>query len=210
MDLAMRLITVAFGLLLGLVLSSITLATSSTDYLPDDANLDSNIPSPESVLGWEPGDRRIDHSTLVQYMNTLAEQSERVSIKVTGRTYEQRPLLQVIITSKENQAKLEELRQAHLKGAISGDLNAPLIVWLGYSVHGDEASGSNAAPIVAWYLAASQSDTIKDLLKNTIIILDPSLNPDGMNRFASWSNSNSSKTVVGDRNGRVHNQDWPP
>jgi len=206
----MRLITVAFGLLLGLVLSSITLATSSTDYLPDDANLDSNIPSPESVLGWEPGDRRIDHSTLVQYMNTLAEQSERVSIKVTGRTYEQRPLLQVIITSKENQAKLEELRQAHLKGAISGDLNAPLIVWLGYSVHGDEASGSNAAPIVAWYLAASQSDTIKDLLKNTIIILDPSLNPDGMNRFASWSNSNSSKTVVGDRNGRVHNQDWPP
>jgi len=146
----------------------------------------------------------------VQYMNTLAEKSDRVSIKVAGYTYEQRPLLQMVISSAENQGKLEALREAHLKGAQSGDPDAPLVVWMGYSVHGDEASGSNAVPIVAWYLAASQSEYVKDLLKNTIIILDPSLNPDGMDRFASWSNSNRSMTAVGDRNGRIHNQDWPP
>jgi hypothetical protein len=143
-------------------------------------------------------------------MYTLAETSDRVSIKVTGHTYEQKPLLQVVITSEANQAKLESLRQAHLNGAANGDTDAPLVVWLGYSVHGDEASGSNASPIVAWYLAASQSEYVKNLLENTIIIIDPSLNPDGLDRFATWSNSNSSLTVVGDRNGRIHHQDWPP
>ena len=196
-------------LLLGLFLTTVTLAMPAAQYLPDDADLDTTVPSPESVLGWEPGDWRVHHPALVQYMNTLAEKSDRVSIKVTGYTYEQRPLLQLIISSEENQAKLESLRQEHLRGAQSGDLNAPLVVWLGYSVHGDEASGSNAVPIVAWYLAASQSEYVKELLKNTIIILDPSLNPDGLDRFASWSNSNHSITPVADRNGRIHNQAWP-
>ena len=206
----MRIFTSAFALALGVFLSPITAAMPSSDYLPGDAELDSKIPSPESILGWEPGDWRIHHPSLVQYMNTLAEKSDRVSIKVTGYTYEQRPLLQMVISSAENQGKLEALREAHLKGAQSGDPDAPLVVWMGYSVHGDEVSGSNAVPIVAWYLAASQSEYVKDLLKNTIIILDPSLNPDGMDRFASWSNSNRSMTAVGDRNGRIHHQDWPP
>jgi len=202
----MRLIT----LVLGALLSTTSLAMTSTEYLPADADLDTAIPSPESQLGWEPGDWRIHHPALVQYMRTLAEKSDRVSIKVTGQTYEKRPLLQIIISSEENQSKLEALREAHLNGAQTGDLEAPLVVWLGYSVHGDEASGSNAAPIVAWYLAASQSDYVKELLKNTIIIIDPSLNPDGLDRFASWSNSNQSLIPVADRNGRIHNQDWPP
>ncbi len=197
-------------LMLGTLVSTVSLATTSAEYLPADADLDTSIPSPESQLGWEPGDWRIHHSSLVQYMYTLAEKSDRVSIKVTGYTYEQRPLLQVIISSEENQSKLEALRQAHLNGAETGNLEAPLVVWLGYSVHGDEASGSNAVPIVAWYLAASRSASVKELLKNTIVILDPSLNPDGLDRFSSWSNSNQSLTPVGDRNGRIHNQDWPP
>ena len=206
----MRLLTTIIGLALGMALSSIAAAMPSAEYLPDNADLDTNIPPPESILGFEPGDWRIHHPALVQYLTTLAEKSDRVSIKVTGHTYEQRPLLQLIISSEENQANLESLREAHLQGTQSGDPDAPLVVWLGYSVHGDEASGSNAAPIVAWYLAASQSGHIKELLENTIIILDPSLNPDGFDRFASWSNSNHSVTAVADRSGRIHNQDWPP
>lgn len=195
------------------MLSGLTISTApameSSAYLPANADLDAAIPSPESVLGWEVGDWRVNHTALVQYMRKLADKSDRVSIKVTGHTYEQRPLLQVIISSEENQTKLESLRLAHLDGAQSGDLNAPLVVWLGYSVHGNEASGSNAALIVAWYLAASHSKYIKDLLKNTIIIIDPSLNPDGLDRFATWSNSNRSRTAVADRNGRIHTEDWP-
>ena len=190
-------------------MTSIVVAKPSVEYLPADADMDSSLTPPEAQLGWEPGDWRIQHPALVQYMYTLAEQSDRVSIKVTGRTYEQKPLLQVIITSPQNQANLESLRQAHLAGANNGDSDAPLVVWLGYSVHGDEASGSNAAPIVAWYLAASQSDYVNALLDDTIVIIDPSLNPDGLDRFASWANSNASKNPVGDLNARIHWQDWP-
>ena len=206
----MRLFAKTFGLL-AIALASTTnvFSMESARYLPDDADLDTSVPSPESVLGWQLGDWKVDHATLTRYIKELAESSDLVSTKVIGNTYEQRPLMQVIITSKENQANLESLRQAHLKGATSGDLNAPLVVWLGYSVHGNESSGSNAVPIVAWYLAASQSAYVKDLLKNTIIILDPSLNPDGMNRFASWSNSNRSITPVADPDGRVHREVWP-
>ncbi len=206
----MRLMTQFFGVLfLSVFMSSIALAMESARYLPADADLDTSIPSPESVLGWEVGDWRIHHPALVQYMQKLAASSDRVSIKVTGYTHEQRPLLQMVISSEENQSKLESLRQTHLQGAVTGNTDAPLVVWLGYSVHGNEASGANAATIVAWYLAASGSDYVKDLLENTIIILDPSLNPDGLDRFASWSNSNRSLTAVGDPNGRIHDEDWP-
>lgn len=206
----MRLVTITLSLAI-LSLSAVTNAWSRTsaEYLPDDADMDMSVPSPESVLGWEPGDWKIDHSKLVEYLRTLDEASDLVSSKVVGYTYEQRPLMQVIITSKENQANLETLRQAHLDGAVSGDLDAPLVVWLGYSVHGNESSGNNAVPTVAWYLAASQSQYVKDLLKETIVIIDPALNPDGTQRFASWANSNRSITPVADPNGRIHFEDWP-
>ena len=205
----MRLLTVLTGIFLSLLVTSTAFGKTSAEYLPADADLDTSIPSPESQLGWEPGEWRIQHPALVRYMYTLAETSDRVSIKVTGQTYEQKRLLQIIITSEENQLKLESLRQAHLEGASTGDPDAPLVVWLGYSVHGDESSGANAAPIVAWYLTASRSEYVKNLLKNTIIIIDPSLNPDGLDRFATWSNSNRSFNPVADRNGRIHHQDWP-
>ncbi len=205
----MRFNTIIPGILIGFFAISTALGKPSAEYLPADADLDTSVPSPESQLGWEPGDWRIQHPALVCYLYTLAEKSDRVSIKVTGYTYEQKPLLQLVITSKENQANLETLRQAHLKGADKGDADAPLVVWLGYSVHGDEASGANAAPIVAWYLAASRSEYVRNLLKNTIVILDPSLNPDGLDRFAAWSNANHSANPSGDRNNRVNHQDWP-
>jgi hypothetical protein len=209
-ELTVPLLTKATGLFLTLVFSTLAFAKASEDYLPPDAEMDTSIPSRESLLGWEIGDWRIQHPSLVQYMYKLAELSDRVSIKVTGYTYEQKPLLQLVITSAENQSKLESLRQEHLQAANNGSNDAPLVVWLGYSVHVDEASGSNAAPVVAWYLAASQSDYVKSLLQETIVIIDPSLNPDGLDRFAVWSNSNSSKNPVADTNGRIHHQAWPP
>jgi hypothetical protein len=208
-EFTVRLITIIFAVFFGLFVNPTVLAKDSASYLPADARLDTSVPSPESMLGWEPGDWRIQHPSLVQYMYLLAEKSDRVSIKVTGYTYEQKPLLQLVISSSENQSKLDSLRQAHLDGISNNDPDAPLVVWLGYSVHGDEASGSNAAPIVAWYLAASRSDYVEELLENTIIIIDPSLNPDGLDRFATWSNSNASLNPVGERNGRIHHQDWP-
>jgi hypothetical protein len=209
MESVVRFRNIVPGILTSIFVVATAFAKPAAEYLPPEADLDTSIPSPESQLGWELGDWRIQHPALVRYMYTLAEKSDRVSIKVTGYTYERKPLLQLIITSPENQANLESLRETHLKAATSGDTDAPLVVWLGYSVHGDEASGANAVPIVAWYLAASRSEYVRNLLDNTIVILDPSLNPDGLDRFAAWSNANHSDNPSGDRNNRVNYQDWP-
>ena len=134
-------------------------AKSAQEYLPADADLDPSIPTPESVLGWDIGDWRISHDQLLRYMETLAASSDRISLQVIGHTHEKRPLIHLVFTSPDNQQRLETLRETHLAAAAgqqTGD--SPLVVWLGYSVHGNEASGSNAAPLVAYYLAASRSD----------------------------------------------------
>jgi hypothetical protein len=186
-----------------LLMASNINARSAQEYLPRDAQPDPGIPTPESVLGWEVGDWHVSHDKLVQYMQALAAASPRVSIKVTGYTYEQRPLLQLAITSAENQEKLESLRQQHLQG------DGPLVVWMGYSVHGDEASGSNASMLAAYYLASSQSAYVRELLEGSVILIDPSINPDGLNRFASWVNSNAGEMPVSDPETRQHVQDWP-
>jgi hypothetical protein len=83
------------------------------------------------------------------------------------------------------------------------------VVWLGYSVHGDEPSGSNASLLSAYYLASSRSAFVSELLEGSIILIDPSINPDGLNRFASWANSNAGKSPVADPVTRQHVQDWP-
>jgi len=178
-------------------------ANNAASYLPQDADPDPTVPTPESVLGWDVGDWHVSHDKLVQYMQTLAAASPRVSIKVVGHTYEQRPLLQLAITSPENQENLESLRQQHLDG------EGPLVVWLGYSVHGDEPSGANASLLVAYYLASSRSAFVEELLEGSVILIDPSVNPDGLNRYASWVNSNAGSAPVADPVSRQHVQNWP-
>jgi hypothetical protein len=185
-------------------------AMTAAEYLPGNADPDPSVPTPESFLGWEIGDWRITHDQLVSYMYAVAESSDRVSIRVIGRTHEQRPLLQLVFTAPKNHASIEELRQQHLRTARGESSEAsPLVVWLGQSIHGNEASGSNAAPLIAYYLAASRSDFVIRLLEGSIIVLDPTFNPDGLQRFSTWSNSNRSLNPVGDRNHRIHNEDWP-
>jgi len=186
-----------------LFLASNLNAMSAQDYLPADADLDPAIPAPESVLGWNVGDWHVSHDRLVQYMQALATASPRVSIRTIGHSYEQRPLLQLAISSAENQQKLEPLRQAHLEG------KGPLVVWLAYSVHGNEPSGSNASLLTAYYLAASRSPFVRKLLAGSVVLIDPSLNPDGFNRFASWANSNAGRNPVADPISRQHVQNWP-
>ena len=168
-------------------------ARSALEYLPADTEPDPAIPTPESVLGWDVGDWHVSHDQLLKYMQSLADASPRVSLKVIGHTYEQRPLLQLRISSPENQGRLDSLRQTHLEGG------GPLVVWLGYSVHGNEASGSNTSLLTAYYLASSRSEFVRELLQESIILIDPSINPDGLNRFASWANSNAGKVPVPNR-----------
>lgn len=203
--------------LLGLFMA-INVGLTQTDlnyYLPKHVNYDINIPTPKQVLGYEVGDWMVSHDQLIKYMETIAETSERAVLVEYARSYENRPLVHLIFSSPENLAKLDEIKAEHLKltdPSISGDINTedmPLIVLLQYSIHGNEPSAVNASLLTAYHLAAGRGSAMRDLLENTIIILDPALNPDGVNRFANWANMHKSFADLTDPNSRVFNEVYP-
>lgn len=180
------------------------------DYLPKTLNYDARIPTPASELGYPVGQWHVRHDQLVQYMKRLAEHSPRVAIEEIGRTHEQRPLVMLTITSEANHQRLDELRAQHLAGLEKDQTaDAPLVIWLGYSVHGDEPSGANASMLVAYYLAAAQGQEMERLLDNTIVLIEPALNPDGLSRFAQWANMHKGQNLVADKAHREHVQGWP-
>jgi len=85
----------------------------------------------------------------------------------------------------------------------------PIVVYQGFSVHGDEPSGTNASLPLIYHLLASNSDETRELLNDVVILLDPSLNPDGLQRFSQWANSNKNQSLNPDNNDREYNQYWP-
>ncbi len=185
-----------------------------TDYLPPGVSYDPSVPKPAEILGFEPGSWHVRPDQLLRYLEELARVSPRVRLEVTGYTYERRPLVLLTISSPRNLSRIEEIRTEHLKLSNPkvpkpDTAKMPAVVYLGYSVHGNEASGSNAAPVVAYHLAAAQGKEIESLLGETVILLDPSFNPDGLGRFAHWANTHRAKVPVGDRDHREHRETWP-
>ncbi|MFT5256173.1 MAG: hypothetical protein ACI9RL_001528, partial [Candidatus Paceibacteria bacterium] len=183
-------------------------------YLPSNITYNPEIPTPKSIIRHEVGDWHITHDKLVQYMYALANASDRVTIEDRGATFEGRPLLLLTITSAANQANIETIRQEHLAitqrtGGTTNVSDMPIIVQQGFSIHGNEPSGSNAALAVAYYLAAAEGPSIETLLNNVVVLFDPSYNPDGLQRFAYWTNTNKSKNINPDPNDREYNEVWP-
>lgn len=185
-------------------------------YLPKkNVKYNPEIPLPITVLGHEVGEWHVTHDKLYFYMKALAKASNRITIHEFARSYENRPLLYLTITSPKNQGKIKEIQQQHLdlcNPEKSKDLdleNMPAILYQGYSIHGNEASGSNAAILYAYYLAAAQGKEIEKILEETVILLDPCFNPDGVNRFATWVNMHKSKKLNGNPNSRELNEAWP-
>ncbi|WP_237275144.1 M14 family metallopeptidase [Tenacibaculum ovolyticum] len=181
-------------------------------YLPKDVSYNKKIPTPKSVIGHEVGEWHITHDKLVEYMKALAKASDRISIENRGKTYEGKPLLLLTITSSKNQQNLEKIRKQHIKATDNASIDVskqPIIVYQGFSIHGNEASGTNSALASAYYLAAAEGEKIDELLANTIILFDPSLNPDGLQRFAYWANTNKANNINPDPNDREYHEVWP-
>ena len=184
-------------------------------YLPDNYSYNSGIPKPKDVIGFEVGEWHVSHDRLVNYMEALAEASDRITIERFGETYEKRPLVLLTITSPENQQNIAEIKRQHrllTDPERSADLDLdemPAVLYMGFSIHGNEPSGSNASLAVAYHLAAANNGDIDEILQNNVILLDPSFNPDGLNRFASWVNSRRSITEVADPQNIEQNEPWP-
>ena len=178
------------------------------DYLPE-------IPEPASVFGHSVGEWHLSHDKLSAYLTLLASRSDRLVLQEYARSWENRPLFHLMITSPENHGRLEEIREEHgkLSDPAAGQNvnleNMPVVVTLGYNVHGNESSAANAAVLVAYYLAASTHPQVRTYLDSMVILLDPCLNPDGFNRHASWINMHKSRTPMPDDNSRGFREVWP-
>ena len=184
-------------------------------YLPKPTSYRSDIPTPQSHLGFGIGDRHLHHHELVAYLEALGEASDRVTVERYATSYGQRPLIMLTITSSANHARLDQIRQRHRQLADPATSNEvkledlPAVMMMGYSVHGNEASAGNAAPLIAYYLAAGQGSKIDALLNNVVVLLDPCLNPDGFERFAQWVNSHKGQKKNPDPAHREHHEAWP-
>ncbi|WP_165759087.1 M14 family zinc carboxypeptidase [Niastella yeongjuensis] len=200
-----------FTLLLFLPVVSALAQTSY--FFPKAASFDASIPSPGKFLGYAIGTHYTRHEQIVAYFRELARVSNRIHVQTIGKTYEEREQIIATITAPANYNRLEEIRQEHLtlvdpsKPII--DNKAPVIIHLGYNVHGNESSSAEVSMLTAWYLAANNDPETQQWLKEAVIFIDPSLNPDGRDRAANWYNSYSSFPPIADPLDKEHQEQWP-
>jgi hypothetical protein len=174
------------------------------------------LQSPEQFLGYKVGSRYTPHWKVVSYFQHVAANAPKmVKLQQYGQTNEGRPLMVAFISSEENMGNLEAIRVNNLrlanltKDRAAPNENAPAIVWMSYNVHGNETSSSEAALLTVYAMVDPANTKTKEWLKNTVVVLDPCINPDGRDRYVNWFNS-----VVGTKanprmDTREHRDPWP-
>ncbi len=170
--------------------------------------------SPEQFLGYPVGSRFTPHWKVVDYFRHVAEVSpSTVKMQQYGESYEGRPLLVSFVSSASNMSSLENIRANNMALAMQGGTtntsNAPAIVWLSYNVHGNEASSTEAAMLTLYALADPSNTKARQWLENTVVIIDPCLNPDGRDRYVNWFNTVVGKNANPSLDAREHYEPWP-
>jgi len=169
-----------------------------------------NIQTPSDFLGYEIGTQFSRHHQVIDYFKTIANAlPKHVKLEEYGKTNERRSLSLAYVSSEKNIKNLETIRANNLKSAglidgtpISTDI---AIVWLSYNVHGNEASSTEASMLTLYKLLTER----KDLLENTVVIIDPCVNPDGRDRYVNWFNETASQPYDINRVASEHNEPWP-
>lgn len=163
------------------------------------------LKSPSEFLGYELGSEFTRHHEVVDYYEYLANEApDRVKLTVYGQTNERRPLLLVYISSALNMANLESIRQEHLKSTQGSGSNSKAIVWLSYNVHGNESVSTEASMKTIYELLTAKSA----YLENTVVIMDPCINPDGRDRYSNWYNQYKNTPNQVDPNSKEHHEGW--
>ncbi|MEC7772707.1 MAG: M14 family metallopeptidase [Bacteroidota bacterium] len=163
------------------------------------------LKSPSEFLGYELGSQFTRHHEVVDYYEYLAEAaSDRVQLTVYGQTNERRPLILAYVSSAENLANLETIRQEHLKDTEGTGNSSKAIVWLSYNVHGNESVSTEASMKTIYELLTKKSS----YLENTVVIMDPCINPDGRDRYSNWYNQYKNTPYQVDPNSKEHHEGW--
>ncbi len=178
--------------------------------------LQAQLKSPEEFLGYKVGTHYTPHYRIVQYFQHLSKEApKQVKLEQYGETNEGRPLLLATIASEQNLPSIDAIRQNNLRLANASrdkaapNENAPAIVWLSYNVHGNETSSSEASMLTAYELVNPANAKAKQWLQNTVVLIDPCLNPDGRDRYVNWYTTVIGKTINPDPLAREHREPWP-
>lgn len=164
-----------------------------------------DLKSPSEFLGYELGTQFTRHYEVADYYQYLAASAaDRVKLIEYGTTYERRPLLLVYVSSKNNMANLETIRKEHLKSTEGPGNVEKAIVWLSYNVHGNESVGTEASMKTIFELLTTK----KNLLENTVVIIDPCVNPDGRDRYVNWYHQYKNSPHQVDATSKEHHQEW--
>jgi hypothetical protein len=183
-------------------------------FLKDLGPFDSKIISPEHYLGYPIGFQHTRHDRIVDYLKELARLSDKAEYVEYGRSHEGRILGMLVISTKNNIKRLEEIRTNQLlrcypiEGKTLNDSN-PVIINLGYNVHGNEPSSSEAALLTAYIMISSQNPEIEKYLNESVLFIDPTINPDGRDRHTQWANSFKGKNLIVDPMDIEHWEGWP-
>ena len=167
-----------------------------------------NLKSPSDFLGYDIGTQFSRHSQVVDYFDHVSkEMNENILLINYGKTYERRPLFYAVISSKENIAEIESIRLNNLSALNVNEnrSNDKAIVWLSYNVHGNESSSTEASMQTVYELLTERAE----LLQNTVVIIDPCLNPDGRDRYANWYNQTKTTPYNTNKISREHIEPWP-
>jgi hypothetical protein len=191
-----------------------------------------DIKSPESFLGYKLGSQFTPHYKIIEYFKYIAQASKNVKLVQYGTTNEGRPLMAMFIASDENIGRLEEIRKNNLAlagiqevavGSSSGSMmrtatatpstatssNAPVICWLSYNVHGNEPASSETSMQTLFDLVDASNTQVHAWLKNTVVVIDPCLNPDGRERYVNFYNSVRGAAPDANPSSREHAEPWP-
>ncbi len=181
----------------------------SAPFFPETEH-DPGITPPEAVLGRPAGARLARHAEILALFRRWEAESPRLRLESYGRTHEGRELLVAVITSPANQARLDALLevQAALARGEEAPATHPAFAWLGYSIHGDETSGADASLAVAWHLVSGRGEAVERLLENTVVVLDPCMNPDGRERFLAMVEQGAGRTRSLDAHSMARGR-WP-
>jgi hypothetical protein len=169
---------------------------------------------PNTFLPHKVGSQFTDHDRLVDYYRHVAANSDRVKLVEFGRTWQGRPQILAIVSSPDNLRRIEDIRQNNLRTAGilpgTGDLKSgTAIVWLGFSVHGNEAAGSEASMPVLYELCNPSNQETTEWLRNTVVLIEPSVNPDGYSRYTDWYRQASPALPDPTPRSREHDEPWP-
>ncbi|MCA8831496.1 M14 family zinc carboxypeptidase [Hymenobacter pini] len=203
------LLTVGLGL-------ALPAAAQNSYFFPaaQAGSFDPAVPTPEQFLGYPIGTHYTRTDQIVAYLKELDRVSDKVSVRVLGTTFEQRPQVVATITAAQNQQNLSQLQKAR-RALVDPKLPAPdyrqlpVVVSLNFGVHGNESSSSEAALLLAYYLTASTSPETKQWLEQAVVTIDPLENPDGRDRASHWFDQNKSWPNPTDPLDREHTEAWP-